>query len=86
MPLRPTSPYYDSFVQNAADAVPELAGLETTWKVIASTADIDARDHTETNLFENGTGVPIYIWTKRDLLMATMLHGGSLSTKIRFYT
>ena len=23
--------YYDSFVQNATDAVLELAGLETTW-------------------------------------------------------
>ena len=55
----------DAHVQNLAD----LAGIGNdgfygdldNWKVIASTSYVDARDHTETNPFEDGAGVPIYL-------------------------
>jgi hypothetical protein len=39
---------YNTFVTNAAAAVPELAALNTTWKAIASTAAVDARDNSDT--------------------------------------
>ena len=40
-----TSPdigYYNSFVTNVADAVPELLALNATWTVIGSTSAISA--------------------------------------------
>src|SRR5215471_8873092 len=40
---------YNLFVTNAANTVPELAALGTTWTAIASTATVDARDNTLTN-------------------------------------
>ncbi len=40
---------YNSFVQDAADAVPELAILAADWTAIGSTASVDARDNTGTN-------------------------------------
>jgi len=39
---------YNAFVQSTADAVPELLSLGTTWKAIASTGSVDARDNTGT--------------------------------------
>jgi hypothetical protein len=52
---------YNAFVQGAAEgssAFPALA--DATWKAIASTALVDARDNTETNPGEDGTGVSIF--------------------------
>lgn len=51
---------YNDFVQDAADASP-LAVLNQTWVAIASTAQIDARDNTESNPNTDGLGVPIYL-------------------------
>lgn len=51
---------YNSFVTNATLNVPELAALGTTWKAIASTASVDARDNTGTNP-SVGAGVPIFL-------------------------
>ncbi len=50
---------YDAFVTAVALSVPELAALGTTWRVVASTTSISARDHTGTNPLVE-TGVPIY--------------------------
>ncbi len=50
---------YDAFVQAAADAVPELNALGTTWQVIGSTATVDAITHTGTGTGPGST-VPIY--------------------------
>jgi len=47
---------YNTFGTNVANTVQELEDLGTTWKVIGSTATVDARDNTGTT----GTGVPIY--------------------------
>lgn len=49
---------YNTFVSGVASGVPELAALGTTWRVIGSTATVDARDNTGTN--PSSTGVPIY--------------------------
>jgi hypothetical protein len=51
---------YNAFVTNAANAVPELVALGTTWTAIGSTLTVAARDNTATNPGVNGTGVPIY--------------------------
>ncbi|MGK0373505.1 MAG: hypothetical protein ACJAW1_003780 [Glaciecola sp.] len=51
---------YDAFVAAAAAAIPELATLRTSWKVIGSTDTIAARDHTGTNPTKSA-GVPIYL-------------------------
>ena len=54
--------YYNNFVTNAAENVPELDALGTTWTAIASTADgVDARDNTQTNTSVHGDGVPIFL-------------------------
>jgi hypothetical protein len=50
---------YNAFVTAVANSVPDLLALGTTWKAIASTASVDARDNTSTNPFV-ATGVPIY--------------------------
>lgn len=50
---------YNAFVSAAANSVPELLALGTTWTAIASTATVDARDNTGTNPTVS-TGVPIY--------------------------
>ena len=52
---------YNAFVTGVANAVPELTALSTTWKAIASTSGVFARDNTGTNPSVNGTGVPIYL-------------------------
>jgi len=51
---------YNTFVQAAADASP-LSALGQSWKVIGSTASVDARDNTSTNQNTDGSGVPIYL-------------------------
>lgn len=51
---------YDAFVQGAADAVPELLALGTTWQVIGSTPTDDAITHTGTGGIGVGATVPIY--------------------------
>lgn len=51
---------YNAFVTAAANAVPELAALGTTWTAIVSTDTVDARDNTNTNpLVEEGD--PIFL-------------------------
>jgi hypothetical protein len=50
---------YNAFVTAAANSVPELLALGTTWKAIGSTETVDARDNTGTNPGV-ATGVPIY--------------------------
>ncbi len=51
---------YNAFVTAAANAVPELLALGTTWTAIASTVTVDARDNTNTNP-NTAVGVPIYL-------------------------
>ena len=50
---------YNSFVTQQANLSPELAALNTTWKVIGSTTTVNARDNTGTNPTLTG-GVPFY--------------------------
>lgn len=52
---------YNSFVTTAANSVPELAALGTTWMAIGSTATVDARDNTQTNPNSDGAGVPLFL-------------------------
>ena len=52
---------YNNFVTAAANSVPELSALGTTWRVIASTSAVDARTNTGTDPTPPGpTGVPIF--------------------------
>src|ERR1035437_9485325 len=51
-----TSPdisYYNSFVTNVADAVPELLALNATWTVIGSTSAVSAA----TNIGASNSGI-----------------------------
>ncbi|MCB1211118.1 MAG: choice-of-anchor D domain-containing protein, partial [Verrucomicrobiales bacterium] len=50
---------YNAFVTDQANAAPALAALGTTWKAIASTATVYARDNTGTNRAVS-TGGPFY--------------------------
>ena len=60
---------YNNFVTTAANTVPELVALGTTWRVIASTSAVDARTNTGTDPTPPGpTGVPIF--TLRDTKLA----------------
>jgi hypothetical protein len=53
----------NNIVQARADAVPQLAQLGATWKMIGSTSTVSARENTETDPVANGAGVPIFlIW------------------------
>jgi len=55
---------YNIFVSIAANAVPELAALGTTWKAIASTSSVAARVNTDTvpSVVAGGSlGVPIFL-------------------------
>ncbi len=55
---------YNTFVTNAANAVPALASLGTTWTAIGSTATVDARDNTNTvpsTVNGGSVGVPIFL-------------------------
>jgi len=55
--------YYNTFVQNLADASPLNVGAAqgVTWKVIGSTATVYARDNTSTNIDVYGTGEATYL-------------------------
>lgn len=57
---------YNAFVQNVANA----AGLGTGWKMVGSTATVDARDNTSTNPNTDGTGVSFFL-TDGVTLLAT---------------
>jgi hypothetical protein len=48
---------YDAFLQRVAGA----AGIGGTWKVLGSSATVDARDHTSTHPDVNGKGEPIFL-------------------------
>lgn len=50
---------YNAWLTSEADAVPELAALNTTWTMIGSSPTVDARDNTDTNP-TSAAGVPIY--------------------------
>ncbi len=56
----PNIGFYNSRVSGAANVVTELRSLDTTWKAIASTSSVDARDNTGTTP-NGGAGVPIYL-------------------------
>ena len=51
---------FNGIVTTAANSIPELAALGTTWRAIASTSTIDARDNTGTNWELDPGGAPIY--------------------------
>lgn len=51
---------YNTFVQAAANNVPALVALGTSWTAIASTSTVDARDNTSTNP-TFATGERIYL-------------------------
>ena len=75
---------YDSFVSDAANAVPQLQALGTTWNAIASTQFTDARVTTNTvpSTVQGGSaGVPIFLLN--DSLLASSnddLWDGSVNT------
>jgi hypothetical protein len=48
---------YDAFLQDLAKS----AGIGGTWKVIGSSATVDARDHTSTNPEKSGAGVAVFL-------------------------
>lgn len=52
---------YNSFVTGVANTQLALASLGTSWKAIASTETVDARDNTGTNPEGDGVGVPIFL-------------------------
>jgi len=57
---------YNGWLQAEADAAgigmgSGLGDGDTSWFVIGSTADVDARDNTGTNPLVDGVGVPIYL-------------------------
>ena len=53
---------YNTFVDDLAETVTELAALNQDWKAIASTSAIDARTNTATDPTPVGpTGVPIFL-------------------------
>lgn len=51
---------YNAFVQQYADASPELAALAVNWQAVVSTPTVAARDNTDTNPEIFGEGYPIY--------------------------
>jgi hypothetical protein len=59
---------YNAFVSATANAIPELLALSTTWKALASTDLIAARDNSGTDPGA-ATGVPIYLLN--DTLLAS---------------
>ncbi len=54
---------YNTWVDDLAETVPELAALNQDWKVLASTASVNARDNTGTlPSFAGGSlGVPVFL-------------------------
>ena len=75
---------YNGFVDDIANAVPELALLSTTWTAIGSTPGADARDNTGTNPTVS-VGVPIYnTFGQRIAVDNFDLWDGSLETPILY--
>ncbi|MBL7132579.1 MAG: PEP-CTERM sorting domain-containing protein [Phycisphaerae bacterium] len=75
--------HYNTFVTDAAQAVPELKALGTTWTCIGSVPGTNAKTNTETDPGVHGTGVPIY--NLRGLLVAadySNLWDGAIDTPI----
>jgi hypothetical protein len=54
---------FDADVTAAANAVPALVALGTTWKCLGSTPTVDARDNTSTAGTGDANDVPIYTTT-----------------------
>jgi len=52
--------HYNTFVTDAAQAVPELDALGTTWTCIGSVPGTNAKTNTATDPAVHGVGVPIY--------------------------
>lgn len=52
--------FYNNLVNTAANSVSELAALGTTWRVLGSTASVDARTNTSTTPGTDGSGIAIY--------------------------
>jgi hypothetical protein len=81
---------YNTFVTTAANLVPDLVALGTTWKCIGSTLTVDAKVNTGTYITTDGsynaaTDVPIY--TTTGLRIATGnadLWDGSIENPISF--
>ena len=69
----PNIAVYNNFVTSAANSVPELADLGTTWTAIASTYNpsttekVHARDNTDTNPYV-WDGVPIFLLNNTKLV------------------
>ena len=83
---------YNRFVQDTADAAPKVGTWGLTWKAMASTEQVDARDNTDTNL-ANGLGVPTYrvdgvllaanylaFWDPNENVTSTRFHVTELDT------
>ncbi len=70
----PDIAYYDQFVQSLADASPAYnigADDGAVWKVIGSTLQVHAIDHTETNWTDEAPGYPIYLLDGTTLVAST---------------
>jgi len=85
---------YNAFVQSAADEAMEVGDWGYDWKAIGSTANVDARDNTGTNL-ANGDGLPVYrldgvllfsdyrnLWRAADLPTEVSLNFSELGTTL----
>jgi hypothetical protein len=74
---------YNAFITGAANAVPSLLALDTTWTAIASTSTVDARDNTGT---DPGTAVGVPIYLLNDTRIANNnadLWDGSIPTRLQ---
>jgi hypothetical protein len=75
---------YNAFVTAAANSVPELVALGTTWTAIASTGTVSARDNTFTPPIVS-TGVPVYNLAGQLVAASNVdLWDGSLGTPIQY--
>lgn len=52
--------FYNNLVNTLANSVTELSALGTTWRVLGSTATVDARTNTSTVPGTDGGGIPIF--------------------------
>ncbi len=78
---------YNTFVTNAANAVPELAALNTQWFVIGSTSTVDARTNTGTTPSSAGGSLGGPIFLLNDTMLASSnddLWDGSIATPLNF--
>ncbi len=62
---------YNAFVQNAANNSTSFSNLgDVSWSAIASTAAVDARDNTATNIGINGPGESIFLLNGSSMVAA----------------